>query len=198
ISGSWHLDLSGNFPTFSGWVLPFKKDILVVSEDHHKAMESLLWARRVGIDRIIGYLDGGMVAWAIAGFRTGFTRQISAFDLHEMTGGKSNLVLLDVRSTTEYEDNHIKGAVNIPVADLRTRYKELNKDKPTIIICSSGNRSSLATSILSRNGFTDLYNVAGGMTGYSAAGYTKQCKMCENPHGSRFFSEYSDQVKHWD
>jgi len=152
----------------------------------------------VGIDRVVGYLDGGIAAWAVAGYKTGSTRQISASDLHDMITGTSNFVLLDVRTVTEYEDNHIRGAVNIPVGELRTRYSELDKEKQTILICSSGNRSSLATSILSRNGFTKLFNVAGGMTGYSTAGYTRQCRVCENPHGSRFFSEYSDQKKHWD
>jgi len=198
ISQSWHLDLNGNFPTFAGWVLPVEKEILLVSDDYHKALETQLWARRVGIDRIRGYLDGGITAWAVAGFKTGFTRQLSASDLHDMIIGTSNFVLLDVRTTTEFVDNHIQGAINIPVADLRTRYNELNKNKPTILICSSGNRSSLGTSILSRHGFTDLYNVAGGMSGYSAAGYTRQCKVCENPHGSRFFSEFTDLKKHWD
>lgn len=198
LAGSWHLDLNGNFPTFAGWVLPVDKDILIVSDDYNKAVESQLWARRVGIDRIAGYLDGGMASWAVAGFKTSFTRQISASDLHDMITGTSNFVLLDVRTPTEFEDNHITGSINIPVADLRTRHNELNKDKPTILICSSGNRSSLGTSILESNGYTNLFNVAGGMSGYSAAGYTRQCRVCENPHGSRFFWEYSDMKKHWD
>jgi hydroxyacylglutathione hydrolase len=56
-------------------------------------------------------------------------------------------------------------------------------------VCSSGNRSSLGTSILALKGFKHLLNVTGGMTGYSAAGYTKECRVCANPHGSRYFSE---------
>ncbi len=94
-----------------------------------------------------------------------------------------------MRATAEFEENHIKGAINIPVADLRTRYTELNKDKLIVLICSSGNRSSLGTSILEQKGFNNLSNVAGGMTAYSAAGLIEECKVCINPHGSRFFSE---------
>ena len=45
-----------------------------------------------------------------------------------------------------------------------------------------------AASILKQHGFREVHNVAGGMTGYSAAGYARQCDVCENPHGSRFFS----------
>jgi hydroxyacylglutathione hydrolase len=55
-------------------------------------------------------------------------------------------------------------------------------------VCSTGNRSGLAASILKRHGFREVHNVAGGMTGYSAAGYAKECVVCENPHGSRFFA----------
>ncbi|MBN2010035.1 MBL fold metallo-hydrolase [candidate division KSB1 bacterium] len=198
IAGAWHLDLNGNFPTFAGWVLPTDKDILLVADEYKKALDANTWARRVGVDRIVGYLDGGMVAWAVAGFESNHIELSSAEDLHDMITGDDNFVLLDVRTPLEFEDNHIDGAINIPVADLRTRHHELEKDKTTVIICSSGNRSSLGASILKQHGFTDIYNVAGGMTGYSAAGYTRECRACVNPHGSRFFTNFSEVKKHWD
>lgn len=198
IAGAWHLDLNGNFPTFAGWVLPTDKDILLVADDYKKALEANTWSRRVGVDRIVGYLDGGMVTWAVAGFRTSHIELIAAEDLHDMITGSNDFVLLDIRAPLEYEDNHIKGAINIPVADLRTRYNELNKDKTTVLVCSSGNRSSLGASILKQHGFKDIYNVAGGMTGYSAAGYARECHACVNPHGSRFFTNFSEVKKHWD
>jgi hydroxyacylglutathione hydrolase len=115
-----------------------------------------------------------------------------------MITGDANFVLLDIRAPLEYEDNHIDGAINIPVADLRTRHNELDKNKTTVLICSSGNRSSLGASILKQHGFKDIYNVAGGMTGYSAAGYTRECRACVNPHGSRFFTNFGEVKKHWD
>jgi len=198
ITGAWHLDLNGNFPTFAGWVLPTDKDILLVADDYRKALEANTWARRVGVDRIVGYLDGGMVAWAVAGFKASSIKMLSAEDLHDMITGDVDFVLLDVRAPQEYEDNHIGGAINIPVSDLRTRYNELNKDKTTVLICSSGNRSSLGASILEQHGFKEMYNVAGGMTGYSAARYTRKCRACVNPHGSRFFTNLSEVKKHWD
>jgi len=198
IPASWHLDLNGNFPTFAGWVLPTDKDFLLVADDYGKGMESNTWARRVGVDRIVGYLDGGIAAWVGSGRKTSSIRQISAEDLHDMVTGTQNFVLVDVRAEAEYADNHIKGAVNIPVADLRTRFHELDPEKLTILICSSGNRSSLGTSILEQHGFKNLCNVAGGMTGYSEAGYARECKVCSNPHGSRFFTEVDQVKKHWD
>ena len=198
IPGAWHIDINGNFPIFAGWVLSIDKDILLVADDYQKALEANSWACRVGVDRIIGYLDGGMIAWAMAGLKTSHIELISAEDLHEMVTGNNNFVLLDVRAPLEYKDNHIKGAINIQVSELRTRHNELNKNRKTIIICNSGNRSSLGASILKQHGFTDVYNVAGGMTGYSAAGYTGECRVCVNPHGSRSFSNYLVIEKHWD
>lgn len=197
IPGAWHLDLNGNFPTFSGWVLPQGKNILLVAEDRHKAMDAVKWARSVGVDTISGYLDGGMATWLVAGLKTRTVRQISAETLHQMISGTSGLLLLDVRSIREYEDNHINGSINIPVADLRTRSGELPRDKPIILMCSSGNRSSLGCSILLQHGFTKVVNLAGGMTAYSSAGYARECKPCENPHGSRYFTSFAEVKKHW-
>jgi len=104
-----------------------------------------------------------------------------------MINGSSNLHLVDVRAPLEYEDSHIEGAINIPAPELRTRYKELNPDMPTVLICSTGHRSSLGAGILKQNGFSDVYNTAGGMTGYSAAGYVKTCGVCAIPHASRYY-----------
>jgi hydroxyacylglutathione hydrolase len=188
IPGAWHIDLNGNFPTFAGWVLPTDKDILLVADDYADALEARLWARRVGMDRVLGYLSGGMVAWATAGQQTADIHLLSAEDLHERVTGAEDMVLVDVRAPLEFADGHIKGAINIPAPELRTRYTELHPDKPTVLVCSSGNRSSLAASILQQHGFVQVHNVAGGMTGYSAAGYAKQCAVCVNPHGSRFFA----------
>lgn len=198
IPDAWHLDLRGNFPTFAGWMLPTDKDILLVAEDYQKALEANRWARRVGVDRIVGYLDGGLPGWAVSGLPSCGVHQLSIEALHDRMNGEANFQLLDVRAQKEFADSHIKGALNIPVADLRTRSGELGQDQDVLVICSSGNRSSLATSILLQHDFKAVYNVAGGMTGYSAAGYAKQCRACENPHGSRFYSGLSDSEKHWD
>jgi hypothetical protein len=53
-------------------------------------------------------------------------------------------------------------------------------------MCSSGRRSSLAASLLKQREFKDVLNLAGGMTGYSAAGYAPECKICAMPHGPKF------------
>ncbi len=189
IQGAWHIDIGGNFPTFAGWVVPPERKLLLVSSSMAEAETAAIRARRTGIDNIKGFLDGSMFAWAVAGQKTSSVGQISAEELYQKTCGSSQFTLIDVRSPKEFEDNHIEGAVNIPAPDLRERYKELKKDDIYVLICSTGHRSSLGSSILKMNGFENVYNVAGGMSGYGAAGYIKKCKVCENPHGSRSFSK---------
>lgn len=197
IPGAWHIAYSGNFPTFAGWMLPPGKRILLVAGSHEEALSANIWAKRVGIDCIFGYLDKSMFGWAASGFQTTDVRQISAEDLHNIASGTEEILLLDVRSPLEFADNHIDGAVNIPAPDLRSLYAKLDPEKKTVLICSTGHRSSLGTSILKMHGFRDVCNTAGGMTGYSAAGYTKKCSVCANPHGSRYYEDYVPIQRRW-
>ncbi|NLE08184.1 MAG: MBL fold metallo-hydrolase [Dehalococcoidales bacterium] len=186
IPGSWHLDLRGNFPTFAGWILPVDRDVLLVADSYPDALTASLWAHRVGVDRITACLSGGVTNWATAGYQIDHLHIVSTENLYRrISEGSDPLTLVDVRTPLEFADTHIEGAVNIPSPDLRTRYQEISPDKPVYLICSTGNRSSLAASILKQRGFKEIYNVAGGMTGYSAAGHIKECNVCINPHGPR-------------
>ena len=186
VPGSYHVDLGGNFATFCGWLLPQDVDILMVSYDKVKSLEAVDWLRRVGLDNVIGCLDGSMFNWSKVGLPTSHVEQLNMKELHEMSTGEYGMVFLDVRSPSEYEGPHIEGTINIPLPDLRTRYGELDSEASTVLICSTGHRSSTGTSILKQHGFREVFNVGGGMMGYSAAGYAPQCPMCFIPHGPRF------------
>ncbi|MGA1824281.1 MAG: MBL fold metallo-hydrolase [bacterium] len=189
IHGSYHIDLGGNFATFAGWIIPHDASILLVTASHAQAHEAVLWLRRVGLDTTIGYLDGGMFNWAKSGFPTDHIPQVSSQELHQMAEGNETIVIVDVRAPSEYTKFHMKGALNIPVADLRTRYTELDPKVPTLLVCSTGHRSSLGASILKQHGFKDVLNVGGGMTGYGAAGYAPACPVCFVPHGPHFLGK---------
>jgi len=182
VPGAFHVDFGGNFATFAAWILPPDKDILLVAASAQQAQDANLWLKRVGLDRAVGFLEGGMFAWSKEGLPTEHVYQIGTLELHKMVNKQRGLALVDVRAIGEYQINHINGAVNIPAPELRRRYKELNKNKPVILICSTGHRSSLGASLLKQRGFGELYNVAGGMTGYSAAGFAAECPMCMAPH----------------
>jgi len=142
--------------------------------------------RRVGLDRGIGYLKGGMFAWARAGLSLGHVPQVSTEELHDMMTAGDEMVLVDVRAPREFEGLNIEGAINIPAPDLRTRYTELDPAKPTVVICNTGVRSSLGTSLLQQRGFERVLNAAGGMTAYSTIYLERECPVCVGPHGPRF------------
>jgi len=183
VPGAYHIDFRMNFATFAGWILPPLAGILLVAETPGQAQDAVLWLRRVGLDKVVGYLDGGMFEWAKAALPLAHVPLLSAAELYKKIQKGAVVTLVDVRAQREFESSHIKGAFNIPVPELRTRYKELNPRAPVAVICSTGQRSSLGASLLKQRGFQEVYNAAGGMTAYSAAGYAEECPMCINPHG---------------
>jgi hydroxyacylglutathione hydrolase len=86
--------------------------------------------------------------------------------------GRGEALLLDVRDPPEWtEDGYVEGAKLIFFADLPQKTAELPKDKPIVVTCSVGNRSSIAASILERAGFRDISNMLGGITAWTTLGY---------------------------
>jgi rhodanese-related sulfurtransferase len=70
--------------------------------------------------------------------------------------------LLDVRSVMEFEENHITGAINIPLDSIESKIKEIaSMQKPIVVYCLSGGRSGIAAGILQQNGMEDVYNGGG-------------------------------------
>jgi hydroxyacylglutathione hydrolase len=179
---AWNIDMSGNFQTFSGWMLPPDKPIVLVLEGETRVMEASTMLRRVGFDRIAGWLEGGMHAWSVGGFPTEHVRQISVRELAELSKQKPSPMVLDVRGKLEFETLHLDGAVHMQAPDTRKRYGEIPKGKTVYIICNSGHRSSLASSVLKQHGLHHVVNVVGGMTAFSAAGLIGTCPTCTAPH----------------
>ena len=85
--------------------------------------------------------------------------------------GKPDMVILDVRTPSEFDDGHIEGAINIPVDYLAERLDELSKDDELLVYCRTGNRSARAVEILDDNGFTKIFHMNEGITGWIDAGY---------------------------
>ncbi|MCC7401963.1 MAG: rhodanese-like domain-containing protein [Chitinophagaceae bacterium] len=71
--------------------------------------------------------------------------------------------IIDVRTKAEFQNGHIKGAVNMPLNNLTSQVNKLKKNKPVITCCASGMRSASAKSILKSHGFTEVYNGGGWM-----------------------------------
>lgn len=84
---------------------------------------------------------------------------------------RPKLVILDVRTVSEYEDGHIEGAILIPVQEIEDRLDELSKKDEILVYCRTGNRSSTAIDIMQADGFTKIYHMNRGITAWIDAGY---------------------------
>ena len=122
---------------------------------------------------MVGYLAGGMAAWQEAAFPLEQLPQIHVEELHARLHDASNghLALLDVRDASEWDEGHIPGAKHIPYYFVEQRLQELDPAQPLVVLCGSGQRSTLACALLQRHGFTQLTNVVGGMEAWNDAGF---------------------------
>lgn len=77
--------------------------------------------------------------------------------------GSATAQLVDVRTTMEYDSGHARGAVNIPLDQFATRYREITElgTKPVVFYCRSGNRSAQAVAYLRQLGIENIYNGGG-------------------------------------
>lgn len=78
------------------------------------------------------------------------------------------LLIFDVRTPQEYAQSHLPGAELVPLDELEERLEQddREKDRPILVYCSHGNRSSTACELLTRNGFLHVYNLSGGITAW--------------------------------
>jgi glyoxylase-like metal-dependent hydrolase (beta-lactamase superfamily II)/rhodanese-related sulfurtransferase len=171
VAHSLNIGLGGQFASWAGTTIRIGTPIILVANNDAQVEEAQMRLARVGLDTTIGFLDGGVSAWEKAGYEVGKVKQITVEDLKSRIGIGSDLQLLDVRRVAEFQNAHAPTAKNVPLSDLMNRLNELDKTKPTTVICAGGYRSSLATSILAQNGFREIENVIGGTSAYQQAGF---------------------------
>ena len=97
----------------------------------------------------------------ISGCSSGNTYKTISYDeAYETMSANENIILLDVRTVEEYEDEHIVGAINIPIDDISESIS-LDKEATIYVYCESGNRSKMATIKLNELGYTNVYDMGG-------------------------------------
>jgi rhodanese-related sulfurtransferase len=97
-------------------------------------------------------------------------RQLTAAEARPLVE-KPDAQFIDVRTASEFEGGHAPKAVNYPLDKLDAELGKLDKERPVYLICETGRRSKLGAEILQKNGFTDIYNIEGGTSGWTAAGF---------------------------
>lgn len=173
IPGALNVDLhKDQFAPRASWVLPPDKEVVLVLPSDGDLDQVVSSLSAVGQAGVKGYLLGGMGAWDTSGRPLEAVRQLPVSELHKrIEAGSNPYTVLDVREPSEWREGHIEGAINIPFHQLASHLDSLPSNKPVATVCGSGNRSSIAASILKREGFEPA-NVAGGMDAWRGAGYS--------------------------
>lgn len=98
-------------------------------------------------------------------------RIISVSDARAMIQSSSDLLVVDVRTSGEFGQGHLQGAINIPLSDLPTQISGLDRNRPILVYCQTGHRSAQAAAILVNAGFTQVYDMNGGLNAWISAEY---------------------------
>lgn len=163
IPQSVFVGLDGRFAEWAATILPFDKEIIMVTEPG-KEEETLIRLSRVGFNKIIGYLDGGFDAWQKQGEKTDMIIDVEADELLMDIPFDPRLTVLDVRKETEFANGHLAEALNVPLEQLTdiTQIAQFDDEQNLYIHCAGGYRSVIAASLLKKQGFHNLRNVLGG------------------------------------
>jgi glyoxylase-like metal-dependent hydrolase (beta-lactamase superfamily II)/rhodanese-related sulfurtransferase len=165
---SINIGLMGQYATWAGTVLDPEKPIVIIA-DPGQENESALRLGRIGLDSVVGYLGGGFRSVDARPSLIITTERITPELAAERLAGLHPPLVVDVRAPGERAAKKIDGSLSIPCQELRDRLGEIPRDRPILVHCAGGYRSSLAASLLQRAGFTQVSEIAGGLAAWEAA-----------------------------
>jgi hydroxyacylglutathione hydrolase len=148
--------------TRAAWIVDPESEVVVTAGSDKQAAKMARLLEAVGFRNLPGFLAGGVPAWQDAGLETSSTEVIEVAELAKRWQ-RGDVDLLDVREDDEWEEGHVEGSIHVPYHELRDGLPNGRKDgKPLAIVCTVGNRSSIAASLLERSGVEDVIHVADG------------------------------------
>jgi hydroxyacylglutathione hydrolase len=171
-----NIPFSSSFTTRAGWLVPYGRDVyLLVADAEVVAADVAAAAARalalIGLERTAGYFDAAAFSASEVEPLAKVPQMTTAELAERLEGTKSpEVAVLDVRERGEWEAGHIAGAVNVPLGHLTDRVAELARDRPLVLHCQTGGRSSIAASVLRAQGFSNVINLSDGFTGWQRRG----------------------------
>jgi hydroxyacylglutathione hydrolase len=173
IPGTLNITLNGSFTTWAGWLIPYTRDFYVIVDDRTpQHIDTVVRdLSMIGLDRIAGYFDAGVIErWTTGGRPLGTIPQVTVQDLRESIAHGA-VTLLDVRNPAEWATGHIAGAQHIPLGHLVDRITEIPRIRPIVVQCAAGARSAIGASVLAAHGMDRVINLVGGIGAWSHAGF---------------------------
>jgi hydroxyacylglutathione hydrolase len=172
LPGSINIPFNNAFTTWAGWVVPYDREVYLVSAkpDGRQSELALRDLAMIGLDRVAGSFGlDALGAWTRAGRALASFGRIGARDLAKLLDAGAATVV-DVRSRAEWETGHIPGVVNIPAGEIADRAGELPTRRPLVVHCQGGTRSAIAASLLDARGFSEVLDMPGGFPEWENAG----------------------------
>jgi hydroxyacylglutathione hydrolase len=161
LRGSINVPADGRFAEQAGMVVAPNKEIIVVApQDREEELVTRL--ARIGFDRVGGYLREPETAFPTVADEMERASRMTADELHKALAGQQPPVILDVRGAGEREEGFIEDSLHIPLAELARRADEIPQDRPVVVHCAGGLRSSIGASLLRHNGREDVSDLLGG------------------------------------
>jgi glyoxylase-like metal-dependent hydrolase (beta-lactamase superfamily II)/rhodanese-related sulfurtransferase len=169
LAGSLNIGLGGQYATWAGTLLDPQQPLVIIADDGREE-ESAMRLGRIGFDRVIGYLQHGLHSVESRPELTAAFERLSPGVVIERLDSDQPPQIVDVRTPREYDAKHIDGSLSVPLNHLAERLQELPRDRPLLIHCAGGYRSSIAVSLLQKAGFSRVSELAGGIASWEAAG----------------------------
>ena len=160
IPGSYNIQGNNAFATWAGWFIKYDEPFMLLA-DESQLNDLTRKLMRIGLDNVYGYVPSTSV-WIDTGGILEKANVITFEEAKELIND-NGIQLVDLRGETEYNTGHIAKADNIFIGTLPQNLNKVSKYKKVVIHCQSGDRSTIAYSILAKNGFTNVVNFSGGM-----------------------------------
>ena len=168
LAGAINIGLGGAYATWAGTILDKDKPIVIVAEPGRQE-EAAMRLGRIGFEMVAGYLQGGIAALETRPDLVG-TERVTPAEAMKAMESPASIVILDVRTRKEWEQTRIDGSVNIPLNHLAERLQDLPGDRPILVYCAGGYRSSIAAGLLQQQGVTRVIELASGIAAWERAG----------------------------
>ncbi len=171
VPGTINIPLNSSFTTWAGWFVPYTRDFFLIVNDPSSAIDTAVRdLAMIGLDRIAGYFDVGVIdAWTAGQRPLDTVPQVTVHDLQASLGHNA-VTLLDVRNQTEWDGGRIAGAQHITLGYLTDHLADIPRDKPIVVQCAAGARSSIGASVLKAHGFDNVINLVSGIGAWRKAG----------------------------
>jgi hydroxyacylglutathione hydrolase len=166
---SLNIGLGGAYATWAGTMLDRDRPIVIIAEPGRQE-EAAMRLGRIGLDNVVGYLQDGIRDLEIRPDLVDGTERVAPLRAAEILALPGAPMILDVRSSKEWEQMRIDGSVNIPLNHLAERLQELPRNRLILVHCAGGYRSSIAAGLLQQHGVRDVIELAGGFAAWERAG----------------------------